>query len=101
MNEPSQSTHVPVMPAEVLELLDPQPGQIVVDATVGAAGHSRLIVERLGSEGHLIGLDQDPAALQNAERRLAGLPVTLVHANFEDLSEVLQKLQRGPVDAVM
>jgi 16S rRNA (cytosine1402-N4)-methyltransferase len=97
--------HVPVMPAEVLRLLDPQPGQIVVDATVGGAGHALLIARRLfptpDAPSHLIGLDQDPAMLELARSRLAAYPVTLVHRNFEDLSAVLQELQTGPADAIL
>ena len=54
----SEPRHVPVLPAEVLEALAPAAGQTVVDATVGAGGHARLIVERLGDTGRLIGLDR-------------------------------------------
>jgi len=53
---PSSPLHVPVLPAEVLALLDPQPGQIIVDATVGAGGHARLLAGRVGSMGRVIGL---------------------------------------------
>jgi 16S rRNA (cytosine1402-N4)-methyltransferase len=93
--------HVPVLPAEVLEYLAPAPGQTVVDATVGAGGHSRLLAERLGPVGRLIGLDQDPAMLELARPRLEGLPVTLVRANFDRLPDVLADLGVGPVDAVL
>lgn len=93
--------HVPVLPAEVLHLVAPAPGQVIVDATVGAGGHAALILEKLGETGRLIGLDQDPEMLELARRRLTGTNVTLVHRNFEDLSEVLQELQTGPVDAIL
>jgi 16S rRNA (cytosine1402-N4)-methyltransferase len=93
--------HVSVMPDEVLRLLEPRPGQTVVDCTVGAGGHARLLAERVVPGGRLIGLDQDPAMLELARPRLSGLPVTLIHRNFEDLSGVLQELQVGPVDAVL
>jgi 16S rRNA (cytosine1402-N4)-methyltransferase len=86
----SPARHVPVLPAEVLHWLDPKPGQVVVDCTVGAGGHARVIAEKLGPGGRLIGLDQDPAMLDLARPRLAGLPVTLVHAAFDQLAEVLQ-----------
>src|SRR5262245_46908182 len=74
-SEPSSARHVAVLPAEVLHFLAPGPGQTVVDATVGAAGHARLIAERLGPSGRLIGLDQDPSMLELARPRLEGLPV--------------------------
>ena len=54
--------HVPVLADEVLELLDPQPGETFVDATFGAGGHSRRIAERLGGDGLLIAIDRDPTA---------------------------------------
>lgn len=93
--------HVSVLPVEVLRLLDPQPGQVWVDATVGGGGHSRLIAERLGPSGRLIGLDQDPTMLGLARTKLEGLPVTLVHANFDQLVEVLGNLGIESVDGVL
>lgn len=93
--------HVSVLQAEVLELLDPQPGETFIDATLGVGGHARLILERLGPSGRLIGLDQDPEMLAFADRRLAGLPATLRHRNFEDLSAVLEELQLGQVDGIL
>ncbi|MDB5309518.1 MAG: rsmH 1 [Gemmataceae bacterium] len=101
MSLPPEPRHVPVLPAEVLRLLDPQPGQTWVDCTVGGGGHSRLIADRLGPTGKLIGLDQDPTMLDLARPRLAGLPVTLVHANFDQLADVLRNLGGGPVDGVL
>src|SRR5262245_4065818 len=83
--------HVSVMPAEVLRHLDPQPGQVIVDATVGAGGHAALIAARLGESGRLIGLDQDDAMLALARPRMASLPVTLVHARFDRLPRVLEE----------
>jgi 16S rRNA (cytosine1402-N4)-methyltransferase len=80
-----------VLPAEVLHWLDPQPGQVLVDCTVGAGGHTRLLAERVGPAGRVIGLDQDAAMLELARPRLAGLPVTLVHAGFEQLADVLRE----------
>jgi 16S rRNA (cytosine1402-N4)-methyltransferase len=89
------------MPAEVLELLAPAPGEVFVDATVGAGGHARLLAERLGPSGHLIGLDRDPGMLDLARPRLQGLPVTLVHAGFDELRAVLDGLGLAKVDGVL
>jgi 16S rRNA (cytosine1402-N4)-methyltransferase len=93
--------HVPVLPAEVLHNLAPAEGQVLVDATVGAGGHARLLAERLGPSGRLIGLDRDPAMLDLARPRLEGLPVTLVRANFDRLPEVLADLGIAAVDGVL
>jgi 16S rRNA (cytosine1402-N4)-methyltransferase len=54
--------HVPVLAGEAIELLDPQPGQTVVDCTFGAGGHARLLAERIGATGTLIAIDRDPVA---------------------------------------
>ena len=54
--------HEPVLPAELVEILDPQPGETFLDCTFGAGGHARLIAERLGPDGELIAVDRDPAS---------------------------------------
>ena len=63
------SLHVPVLAGELVDVLDPQPGQIAIDCTVGGGGHARLIAERLRPSGTLIGIDRDPVA----EERFAEL----------------------------
>jgi len=93
--------HISVMRREVLELLAPAAEQIVVDATIGGGGHARLIAETLGPTGRLIGLDQDPAMLELARSVLIGLPVTLIHANFDQLRQVLDAQRFSAVDAVL
>lgn len=93
--------HVSVLTAEVLEALAPAPGQVFVDATVGAGGHSRLLAERLMPGGRLLGLDRDAAMLDLARPRLAGLPVTLVQAPFSRLHEVLEEEGIAAVDGVL
>jgi 16S rRNA (cytosine1402-N4)-methyltransferase len=96
-----QPRHVPVLAAEVLRLADPQPGQTWVDCTVGGGGHGRLIAEKLGNTGRLVGLDQDQTMLALARQRLEGLPATLVHANFDQLPDVLRNLGIERVDGVL
>jgi len=54
--------HLPVLAPQLLELLAPARGETAVDCTVGGAGHARLVGERIGHEGTLIGIDRDPAA---------------------------------------
>src|SRR3954463_469399 len=55
-------THVPVLAGELIEALDPQPGQIAIDCTLGGAGHARLVADRIGATGTLIAIDRDPTA---------------------------------------
>jgi 16S rRNA (cytosine1402-N4)-methyltransferase len=62
-------THTPVLAGELIELLDPRAGEIAIDCTVGGGGHARLIADRIGPAGILIGIDRDPLA----EERFASL----------------------------
>jgi 16S rRNA (cytosine1402-N4)-methyltransferase len=101
MSPTPEPRHVPVLAESVLRLLDPQPGQTWVDCTVGGGGHSRIIAERLGDSGRLVGLDQDPTMLDLARPRLTGLPVTLVRANFDQLADVLRNQGIDSVDGVL
>jgi len=104
MNPPENCSawrHVSVLPAEVLAGLCPTPGQVLVDCTLGAGGHARLLAERLEGQGRLIALERDPAMLDLARPRLAGLPVTLVQASFDELPEVLREQGQERVDAVL
>ncbi len=72
------------MPTETLGLLDPQPGEVVVDCTVGQGGHAALLSGPLGPAGTVIGFDVDPAALAVATERLQGTPAAFdpVRENF-------------------
>ncbi|MEA2471785.1 MAG: rRNA (cytosine1402-N4)-methyltransferase [Thermoleophilaceae bacterium] len=54
--------HVPVLAGELIDLLDPRPGEVAVDCTFGDGGHARLVADRIGPEGTLICVDRDPAA---------------------------------------
>ena len=63
------ASHIPVLAGELIEAIDPRPGEIAVDCTFGAGGHARLVAERLGPVGLLICIDRDPAA----EERFAEL----------------------------
>jgi 16S rRNA (cytosine1402-N4)-methyltransferase len=80
---------------EVLRVSALQPGQIAVDCTVGWAGHSAALLERVGLDGLLIGLDLDAENLPKAQERLAlvGPSFHLVHGNFASLPTVLAELQ--------
>jgi 16S rRNA (cytosine1402-N4)-methyltransferase len=95
------SQHQSVFLAETLEWLAPQPGQTFVDGTLGGGGHTRALAERVGPNGVVIALDRDPAALERAERNLAGLPVKLAHSNFCELPEVLIEIGLAAVDGIV
>jgi 16S rRNA (cytosine1402-N4)-methyltransferase len=95
------SVHVPVMLQQVLDQLAPRPGMVLVDGTLGGCGHARALAEIIGGEGVLIGIDRDPAAIENAQRTMHGLPVRLAQANYCDLPEVLEQLEIPQVDGVL
>ncbi|HEV7224052.1 MAG TPA: 16S rRNA (cytosine(1402)-N(4))-methyltransferase RsmH [Pirellulales bacterium] len=95
------SRHVPVMLDEIVAWLRPAPGMVLVDGTLGGAGHTRALAERVGPEGFVLSLDRDPAALEAAERVLKGWPVKLAESNFADLPVLLRQLDIAAVDGVV
>ena len=74
MNKPR---HVPVLLEEVMEYLNVRPGGVIVDATLGLAGHSSAIARRLGGKGRLICFDRDPQAMEQAKARMDEVKVEL------------------------
>ena len=98
-----QDGHEPVLLNEVLEWLAPRPGGRYCDATVGLGGHARAILARSAPDGRLIGIDRDRDALGLAGDALAefGDRVTLVHAPFSEVREVLTRAGAVPVDGFL
>jgi 16S rRNA (cytosine1402-N4)-methyltransferase len=97
--------HVPVLLRRTLEVLAPAlaaPGSVVVDATLGLGGHSEALLREF-PEARLIAVDRDPAALRLAGERLApfGDRATLVHAVYDELPEVLDRLGVDRVQGVL
>jgi 16S rRNA (cytosine1402-N4)-methyltransferase len=66
--------HEPVLAEELIDLLDPRPGETFVDCTFGGGGHARLIAQRLGPEGELIAVDRDPASEERWREFAAEVP---------------------------
>jgi 16S rRNA (cytosine1402-N4)-methyltransferase len=78
------SIHIPVLAGELIELLDPQPGAVAVDCTVGGGGHARLVADRIGPAGTLIGIDRDPIAEERFAELAAEVPCAtrFIRADF-------------------
>jgi 16S rRNA (cytosine1402-N4)-methyltransferase len=95
--------HKPVMLAEVLEFLKCEAGGVYLDATIGLGGHAQAIVERIGPEGLLIGVDRDRESLEMARTRLDSVSnnVRLYHDNFKNLPLILNNLARPPLDGIL
>jgi len=97
------TVHEPVLVSEILTYLQPRPGAVIADVTVGTAGHSLTIAPQLLPSGHLIGMDQDPDALAIARQRLAEFTsgVTLLAGNFSDLPALLASAGHQQVDGIL
>jgi len=96
--------HTPVLLNEVIEYLKPEPGDVVVDATLGCAGHAEAVLTKISPGGSLIGVDQDEEALHCAEERLKKFSASsyrVVKANFGDLDKVLGNLNVTKVDGMI
>lgn len=100
--------HIPVLLEQVLDTLSPQPGQIIVDCTLGLGGHSAAILDCIRPDGMLIAIDFDPANIAEARPRLAAVPgmqsrFQIFHNNFAALPTILglAGIEDGRVDAVL
>ncbi len=95
-------SHVPVLLDVAVDYLQPSPGGLLVDGTLGGGGHSEALLRRMGPTGRLVGIDQDSEALDAAGRRLEGYPGFIgVRGNFADLDVLLDQLGLGLVDGVL
>lgn len=94
--------HKPVLLEETLQWLDLKPGAIVVDGTLGSAGHSTAILKLIGPTGKLIGLDRDPDALKRSREALKDFSNAIIlHENYIELEKILDRLNIRSIDAVL
>lgn len=95
--------HKTVLREEAVDGLQVRASGTYVDCTLGGGGHSRLIAERLGPQGTLIGLDQDDRAINWASKVLADVncKVKIVRSNFQQIDQVLDGLGIADVDGVL
>ena len=102
-----EARHDSVLMKEVLEALSVAPGDTVVDATLGGAGHFSELLAALGESGVIIGIDADPAAVERSraafalDRRTSRPVAHLINDNFRNLSRILERLGIGQVDAIL
>jgi 16S rRNA (cytosine1402-N4)-methyltransferase len=99
-------THRPIMVVEILKVLDPQPGQVAVDCTLGYGAHAQEILARLQPGGRLIGLEVDPIQLPKTEARLRALgygqDILSAHrSNFAGLPQILAGIGLAGVDLLL
>lgn len=95
--------HIPVLLDEVLDLLQPRPGGLYIDGTVGAGGHAAGILEVSAPDGRLLAFDRDREALAFAQERLQRFTdrVTFVHASYAAMGELAPVHGFAPVDGIL
>lgn len=95
--------HVSVLSKEAIEVLQPRPGQVAVDCTLGGGGHARLLLEAVQPGGRLLALDRDPSAVERARALLSGFdpPPILVAADFADLELIAAEHAPAGVQSVL
>lgn len=97
--------HLPVLLTESVAGLALRRGAVVVDGTVGGGGHAEALLEAIGPNGRLVGIDQDPSALERSTTRLLrfGERLTLVRGSFRDLAQHAASagLGLGSVDGIL
>jgi len=95
--------HTPVMLEETIKYLNLKPAKIIVDATIGTAGHSQEILKHILPAGFLIGIDRDKESLNVAKERLKSFSdsCVLVHDNFINLDQILKNLNIQKVDGIL
>jgi 16S rRNA (cytosine1402-N4)-methyltransferase len=88
-------THIPVLAGELIDVVDPRPGEVAVDCTFGGGGHARLVAGRIGPAGTLICIDRDPAAEDRFAELSAELPchTRFIRADFVTALEQLRDEQ--------
>jgi 16S rRNA (cytosine1402-N4)-methyltransferase len=95
--------HTPVLLDEIVTLLDVKQGDVVVDCTVGGGGHARLLAERIGSNGTIIGIDRDHESILASGKALAlsKATVDLHHGHYKDIKAILHEKGHGQVAAIL
>lgn len=84
--------HIPVLLKEVIEILNPKPGEFFIDGTVGSGGHAAEIIKRIGSKGKFLGIDWDENNLND---------LISVHGNFADLPQILKEKKLDKADGLL
>ncbi len=94
-------SHVSVLLNETVDSLNIKPDGIYVDCTLGGAGHTSLVLSRLGANGRVIGIDRDDDALQNAKEKIKDERLITVKDNFENLKNAVNSVGFDKVDGII
>ena len=100
--EKIEFSHKPVLLNECIEGLNIKPDGIYIDGTLGGAGHSSKIIEKLSEKGLLIGIDRDKEALKAAQNKLQNYTnVKYVYGNHDNIKEILNNIEIDAVDGIL
>ncbi|RIK43140.1 MAG: 16S rRNA (cytosine(1402)-N(4))-methyltransferase [Chloroflexi bacterium] len=103
--DPAGASHTPVLLGEVLAALNIQPGMRVIDGTLGGGGHTEAMLEQVGPQGRVLGIDADPAAIRRVQQRLADAvasgQLTLTQGNFGEIGPLAREHGFTAVDAIL
>src|SRR5438105_3507561 len=96
-------THTPVLLDEVKRFLEPKPGGRFIDATLGAGGHTRMLLDQTAPDGRLLALDQDESELKKAVEALEsfGSRLVAVHSNFKNVASLAEEYGFLGVDGIL
>ena len=97
--------HIPVLSKEVLQYLDPKPGETAVDGTLGGGGHALEIAKRIEPNGILVGIDLDQAAVDQAkkifEKQRFKSKIFFAQGNYKNIDQVLESFRIKNADLIL
>jgi 16S rRNA (cytosine1402-N4)-methyltransferase len=96
--------HIPVLLKEVIETLNPQPGQKFIDATVDGGGHAMAVLDKIGSGGKFMGIEWDPELFQNIKAKIEDLGfknVTLINDSYTNLKTIAEENDFAEADGIL
>lgn len=97
----NNSKHIPVLLKEVEEVLSPKRGETVIDATLGGGGHARRLLQLVGGEGFLLGIDADPETVERFKKIEKAKNVKVAVGNFENIKQIALENGIESVDVIL
>jgi 16S rRNA (cytosine1402-N4)-methyltransferase len=103
MRTTPEGDHLPVLANEILDLICPSPGKIIVDATLGAGGHTALMLPKVSPGGKVLGIDLDPLAPSRIRDKLGDYSdsFSFIHGNFAGLDRLLMEKDILHIDGLI
>src|SRR3989344_752356 len=95
--------HNPVLSKEIVEALDPKPGQHFIDCTVGQGGHAKLILEKTAPQGKVLGIDWDKRQIENCKNILndVGNRLILINDSYSNLEAIVKRIGFSEISGIL